>query len=246
MKNIELSYYLEEYLKNRPPFLAVIRAKEAWLYQNYLPLKKPILDVGCGDGFFAKLAIGGADIGLDLADSRMYESKEIYKKLVEYDGIKIPLADNSIGTAVSNSVLEHVEYLDAVIGEVYRVLKPGGLFMCPVMAKPWESYLFDFAPYRYWMRKKQVHLNLLTRDEWNNKFNKFKLVEEIGDLSLKTCKTIELLHYWSIPNLILYTLTGKWSWNNKYFLPWKKDILDESKLNVAPDKSGAIFYIWQK
>lgn len=246
MKNIELSYYLEEYLKNRPPFLAVIRAKEAFLYQKYLPLKRPILDVGCGDGFFAKIAFGGADIGLDLKDSRMHESNNIYKKLLEYDGIKIPLKSGSVNTVVCNSVLEHVADLDSVLSEMHRVLKKGGLLIAPVMAKPWEDYLININIYKNWMRKKQEHVNLLTKSKWIKAFEKtgFRLEKEIGHLSPKMCKVIELLHYWSIPNLILYKLTGRWTWQNKYFLPMdKKRLLNIMQVNVDPNLSGGLFYV---
>jgi len=44
------------YLLERPLFLAVLLAKEAELYQSRFPLKHPVLDVGCGDGFFAWIA----------------------------------------------------------------------------------------------------------------------------------------------------------------------------------------------
>jgi len=244
-----LDYYLDEYLKKRPPFLSVVRAKEAFLYQKYLPLKKPILDMGCGDGFFAKVAFGGADIGLDLKNSRMYESKNIYNKLVEYDGIKIPLKSNSISTVVCNSVLEHVSNLDAVLNEMYRVLTKGGVLIAPVMASPWDNYLTNINIYKIWMRKKQEHVNLLTASQWRKCFKKagFKKVSEIGHLNPNMCKTIELLHYWSVPNLLWYKLTGKWTWNNKYLLPVSKEyLLDVMKTNADLSLSGGIFYVFHK
>ncbi len=52
---MKLREILTEYLHNRPLFLSLIRAKEAELYQRYLPLKKPVLDIGVGDGYFANV-----------------------------------------------------------------------------------------------------------------------------------------------------------------------------------------------
>jgi len=253
MKNTGLSYYLEEYLKSRPPFLGVIRAKEAFLYQKYLPLRKPVLDMGCGDGFFTKLTVGKVELGLDLKNSRMKEANGVYEKKIVYDGLKIPLKSESVATVMCNSVLEHVSDLDKVLNEIYRVLKKGGIFVSPVMAKPWEDYIIGgmlFGRwYKDWLRNKQEHCNLLTRDEWRKSFKKagFRLVEETGHLSPRMCKTIELLHYWSVPNLILYKLTGKWTLDNEYLLPIQKNkLLKIMETNVDPNLSGGIFYVWRK
>ena len=98
---------LKKYLKFRPLFLSLIRSKEAWLFQKYLPLKPPSFDLGCGDGFFAKTTFGKIDIGLDVTDSRIKEAEEqgVYKKLVVYNGRKIPLKSRSIKTVISKMKL---------------------------------------------------------------------------------------------------------------------------------------------
>ena len=41
-------------LRELPYFRALIRAVEAAYYQDY-PLEEPTLDVGCGDGHFARI-----------------------------------------------------------------------------------------------------------------------------------------------------------------------------------------------
>lgn len=253
MKNINLSFYLDSYLRERPVFLSLVRAKEAYLYQKYLPLKKPVLDVGCGDGFFAKLAVGEVDIGLDLKNSRISESERVYSRTLVYDGLTIPFGKDSISTVMCNSVLEHVENLDRELEEMYRVLKKDGVVICPVMAKAWESNLLGGRilgnVYIDWFRKIQKHKYLLTPSQWRKRFEKagFELVDEIGHLSPMVCALVDILHYWSIPNLILYKLTGKWTWKNKYFLPVNKNwLLDNLEKNTPLEKSGAIFFVWKK
>ena len=242
--------FLEKYLAHRPLFLSLIRAKEAWLWQKYLPLKKPVLDLGCGDGFFAKVAFGQLDVGLDVKDSRIDEVvSSTYKKIVIYDGHKIPLKTHSVNTVVSNCVLEHIENLDEVLGEIYRVLKPGGRFLTTVMAKPWEENLAGSLlmgnSYKAWMRKKQVHFNLLDSGEWKGEFKKagFKIREEIGYLSPAACRLIDICHYLSLPSLVLYTLTGKWTfWPNLAPISFLEKIMSK---NVAPKKSGAVFFVME-
>ncbi|HJZ05302.1 hypothetical protein A2634_00820 [Candidatus Amesbacteria bacterium RIFCSPHIGHO2_01_FULL_48_32] len=241
--------YLEYYLRYRPLFLSLIRAKEAWLWQKYLPLKRPVLDLGCGDGFFAKITFGHLDIGLDVKESRINEVKDgTYKKLVVYDGHKFPLKSGSVNTVVSNCVLEHIENLDEVLKEVWRVLKPGGGFLTTVMAKPWEENLAGSLllgnTYKAWMKKKQVHFNLLDSEEWNGEFKKagFKIEEEIGYLSPAACKLIDICHYLSLPSLVLYTLTGKWVLGLEHKLYPVDWLVKEITENAESEKSGAIFF----
>ena len=58
-------------------------------------------------------------------------------------GEKLPYASNSIDFIVSTDVFEHVESLDAVLSECYRVLKDGGklLVAFPQYLQPLEAHL---------------------------------------------------------------------------------------------------------
>jgi ubiquinone/menaquinone biosynthesis C-methylase UbiE len=245
---------LSIYLKSRPLFLSLIRVKEAAIFQHYLPLAGPVLDVGVGDGFFAKIAFKQIDVGIDLPGSRMPEAQKlnIYQKLVEFDGVKIPFKNNYFQTVVSNCVLEHVEKLPELLSEIGRVLKPGGIFLTTVMAKPWEDYLMGTKVfgngYKNYMRVKQVHLNLLTVNNWDKVFVKagFKIEKRIGYLPEKACKLIDLAHYLSVPSLISYILFRKWVLFPRLLWYPEKYLSGLVKPDVSPDKSGAIFYVLKK
>ncbi len=277
-----IQYFLKNYLQEKPIFLSLIRAKEAELYQRYLPLKKPILDVGCGDGFFAKVTFGKShpdrsegspsgffsrfyrdqndkmkiiDIGLDVENSRIEEAGKlgIYKKLIIYDGKRIPFGDNSFATVISNCVLEHIPNLELTLREISRVLKQGGLFLTTVVAIPWEEYflgnllLGDW--YKKWMRKKQKHFNMYSEIVWKQIFTKcrYKIIDEVGYLDKTAVRFIDLFHYISLPNLITYKLFGKWViWKGiANILPINllSRIIDEE---VPPSKSGNIFFALKK
>jgi len=56
---------------------------------------------------------------------RETQSRHAYDLLLQADGAHMPLPDNSIASAFSNSVLEHIPHLDAVLQDVGRVLKSG-------------------------------------------------------------------------------------------------------------------------
>lgn len=253
--------FLREYIKERPLFLGLIRARESAIYQQFLPFKGPILDVGCGDGFFANVTFSKRlnlsshiDVGLDVEDSRINEAEDkgIYKKLVTYDGHRFPFKDGSFLTVVSNCVFEHIPNIDETIREIYRVLKPGGTLLTTVMADKWEEYMWGKRLgnwYVDWMRRKQVHFNLLSSTLWKKKFSKagFDIDTEIGYLGKSASELIDIAHYISIPNLFSYKWTGRWVLFPQFAkaLPLRH-MIETVEKPVLSTNSSAIFYVLKK
>jgi len=56
-------------------------------------------------------------------------------------GESLPLADNCVDRVISVDVLEHVIDLRGVLAEIYRVLRPGGLFFFDTVNRTWASRL---------------------------------------------------------------------------------------------------------
>src|SRR3989338_8105550 len=122
--NFMMTYFIRKYLEGRPMFLSIIRAKEASLFQKHKKyIKRRVLDFGCGDGFFAETVFGKNKItvGLDLTESRarIAEEEKIYKKIVYYDGGKIPFPGHYFSTVISNCFLEHVPPFDKKAVRLY-------------------------------------------------------------------------------------------------------------------------------
>ena len=228
-----MTYFIRKYLEGRPMFLSIIRSKEASLFQKHKKyIKRPVLDFGCGDGFFAETVFGKNKItvGLDLTESRarVAEEEKIYKKIAYYDGRKIPFPGHYFSTVISNCVLEHVPPLDKTLSEIRRVLAPGGSFFASVMTSRWEDFLvgqkiFGEA-YLKFMRKTQEHYNLLSKDGWIKKFKKagFRQIKITGYLTKKQSAWLDVLHYLSLPSLLIYKLTGRWviwpKWYKYFFV----------------------------
>lgn len=247
--------FLKTYLQNRPLFLSLIRSKEAELFTRFMPYKEPILDVGCGDGFFAQTVFTKVSTGLDIPDSRMKESRHrgVYKKLVQYDGSSMPFLNNTFSTIVSNCVLEHIYDVNTVIKKMYRVLAPGGSCVITVMAKPWEEHLFGSIflgnSYKQYMKRKQVHVHLYACSEWKQVFvcAGFQITKCIGYLSPRACTWIDISHYLSIPNLCLYILFHTW-----VLFPWLSTLLPIQRLaqlieqDVPITSAGALFFLLTK
>lgn len=246
---------IEIYARERPLFLGLIRTAEVGLYKKYIQMHRPSLDIGCGDGFFAQLAFGKLDFGVDLENSRIDQAKEtnIYKKLLVFGGINLPLKEGSIATVVSNCVLEHVDDLGGLLDDIYRVLRPGGKAYLTVMSQPWENYLLGTKLlgnfYKKLMRKIQKHRNLLTEKQWMEKFNEsgFEVILEKGYLNKNACRTIEVAHYFSLPSLMFHWVFGKWSLGTGWarFVNWDK-IEKEMRQEISPQEAGALFVVAKK
>lgn len=258
MKKVD--YFIKKYLDNRPMFLSIIRNQEAMLFQKHSNLlKSPILDFGCGDGFFARLVFGKNKIivGLDLFNNQRIEEakkEKVYKKITLYDGNKIPYPDNYFNTVISNCVLEHIPNIKLSLNEIYRVLKPGGYFLTSVMTDQWEKNLFGSKifgkAYLSFMRKIQVHQNLFSNQQWQKYFKKtgFKIHSIEGYLYKKSSFYLDLFHYLSIGSLISYKLLNKWVLFSIPFLNKiktrfiKKFIVNEDNT----DKASALFFVLKK
>ena len=121
-----------------------------------------VLDVGCGEGQVARLAVaGGAEVvvGLDPTWNQLVVARERAGGPVYLRGGAdgLPFADASFDVVVACLVFEHIEAMDAAIGEVARVLAPGGRFLFflnhPLLQTPGSGWIDDHVldpPEQYW------------------------------------------------------------------------------------------------
>lgn len=90
-----------------------------------IPRGSEVLDVGCGNGYIAhhlSAMMGASVIGIDVADST--DAPIDYRR---YDGRTFPLPDNAYDGVVLAYVLHHAQDTRAMLKEIKRVLRPGGL-----------------------------------------------------------------------------------------------------------------------
>lgn len=104
-----------------------------------------LLDVGCGIKPYQALFAVDAYIGLDI------DSKESHQlKIAEYfyDGKVFPFTDASFDSILCNQVLEHVFNPDEFLGEIFRVLRPGGKLLL-TLPFVWDEHSqpYDYARY---------------------------------------------------------------------------------------------------
>lgn len=104
-----------------------------------------LLDVGCGTKPYRALFKVHDYVGLDLAsdEARQRGCADEY-----YDGDTFPFPDASFDAVLCNQVLEHVFNPSQFLGEIRRVMRPGGRLLLTVPFV-WDEHEqpFDFARY---------------------------------------------------------------------------------------------------
>lgn len=94
-----------------------------------------LLEIGCGNAALAIAAAGQVRMayGLDVTDALIdFANAAPNFKFLRTGGVDIPLPAEAVDFAYSNQLMEHLHPDDAFdqLSEVYRVLKPGGRYMC--------------------------------------------------------------------------------------------------------------------
>ena len=78
------------------------------------------------------------------------------KKTVFADARSLPFADRSFNTIVSVSVLEHIDGVEPVFVEAYRVLRKNGLFIYTVPTKAINQLLVSPQLFHFVFKHKSV------------------------------------------------------------------------------------------
>lgn len=103
------------------------------------------LDVGCGEMPFRGFLPAGADYtGLDIPAADDFGMTR-HPDIVDFDGLHIPFPDSSFDCVLCTEVLEHAEDPVALIAEMRRVLRKGGVLIATV---PFSARVHH-APYDF-------------------------------------------------------------------------------------------------
>jgi len=121
-------------------------------------LKGKLLDTACGSMPYRQYILGHSQVdtyvGLDIEGAIHYHDQ--VKPDILWDGVRMPIEDNSFDCAIATEVLEHVPDPKLFLSETHRVLKPRGLlffttpFLWPLHEVPNDQQrLTPFAMERY-------------------------------------------------------------------------------------------------
>ncbi|MET0325271.1 MAG: class I SAM-dependent methyltransferase [Ilumatobacteraceae bacterium] len=130
------------------------------LVERHVQGARRVLDIGCGEGQVARriAGVGALAVGLDptasqVATARRRAGGPAYARA---RAEALPCRSGSFDTVVVCLALEHVQDLDAAIGEVARVLEPGGRFvllLChPLLQAPGSAWIDDAGTGEHYWR----------------------------------------------------------------------------------------------
>jgi SAM-dependent methyltransferase len=218
--------FLWLHIRELPYFRSLVRAVEA-SYYHHLDLPEPTLDLGCGDGHFATIAFDRMlDVGIDPERKSLREAihRGGYHSLVLSSGDRLPFPDGYFGSAMSNSVLEHIPQVEEVLREVYRVLKPGAPF---VFCVPNQNFLASLSvgrfldairlsrigdAYRSFFNRISRHYHSDPPETWQSRLEHigYSLERSWNYYPPSSLHATEWGHYLGLPCWIWYVLTGRW------------------------------------
>jgi ubiquinone/menaquinone biosynthesis C-methylase UbiE len=233
------------HLAELPTFRALIRAIEHRLLAEHQPFAPPVLDVGCGDGHFGGAALGpriDAGIDMQLAPLREAARRRVYQGLVRGSATELPFRAEAFATVVSNCAIEHIPRMPDALGEMHRVLQPGGRLLVTVPTNCLEGNLLIPSVlrrtglrgwgerYTGWFRRLQVHYHLLTEAEWAQTLRDagFRITHQRTYMSARATRVFEVAHYTGVPSLAARRLTGRW-----VVWPWRPRFVLTERLLAA-------------
>ena len=142
-------HYPAEYDAENREFFGRDYAKVQRMLVDILRVKagKTVADVGAGTGFVTEtlIAHGMKVIAVDSSEHMLgyLDNKFGGRKLLQCvngNAEKLPLEDEVVDAAVASVVMHHLEFPSRCVGEMKRIVKPGGSVVILEMAPPQEAY----------------------------------------------------------------------------------------------------------
>lgn len=257
------SDFFKRYLKVAPLPLAIERYWECDI-QSSQEFKRPILDIGCGEGIFALgLMDEKIELGIDPNAKELERAKDtgMYNELIECYGNAIPKQDEEFQTIFSNSVVEHIEDPDSVLKEAHRLLKSDGVIHLTLPTDKFDQYnwgnqilttlgLESLAnKYRKFFNQFWRHYHYYSKDDWEVIFNRcgLKIEEHFEYGSKAQCLFNNFGSPLCIFSFIVKKLTNRWF----LFPSLRKEIIKIihipvfskfAKLKKLPTGKGGLIY----
>jgi SAM-dependent methyltransferase len=136
----------------------------------------------------------------------------------------MPFPDASFASALSNSVLEHIPQVEAVLAETARVLRPGAAFAFCVPNHNFNPHLSIArsldrlglaswaGSYRQFFNRIARHQHLDPPEVWSERLERagFEVERWWHYFSPASLRVLEWGHYFGLPSLVARRLTGRW------------------------------------
>ena len=206
MGNIEVEYHIPI---GRTDYLSIQHVERYRFAVSRVSPGMKVLDIACGAGYGTAMLLGhGCDVtGADYEDDLWQQAKRFwgYEGFVKGNALELPFEDASFDAVVSFETIEHVADGDRFLGEMYRVLRPGGIFICSTPNIHYTSHppfhAKEYEPEEFYKLLRQWFVRMECYGQY------FKPMDRLWDMVLFT--TDSLLNMLGIKALLKSLLRRK-------------------------------------
>ena len=101
------------------------------LFRDAIGRGKRVLDLGCRSGALTRHILdGNSVVGLDVDAAALEKAAALGIEPLQANVEEpLPLGDASFDVIVAGELFEHLQFPDALVAEIHRVLRPGGLLL---------------------------------------------------------------------------------------------------------------------
>lgn len=152
-----------------------------------------LLDIGCGTGLFIERYLGSGNeaVGIDISRGMIARARTRCPESEFLVGTAelLPFRTNTFDAVVSLLAFSYLQHPEAVIKDVYRILRPGGKFALCTLGK---NVLTSVVPALYWLGEK-MELRKIGVGDFDERYyteeEMHRLLSSAGftDLSVKRC-----------------------------------------------------------
>lgn len=220
------SNFFETYVSRAPLALAIERNYECEILSQQ-KFERPVLDLGCGDGIFSSILFKEKiDLGIDPDQTELARAEKLdaYKELISCYGDRVPRPSGYFKSIFSNSVMEHIPEIGAVLKECHRLLADDGRLYLTLPNERFERYslicvtleklgLVEWSiKFRSFFNKFWAHYHAYSVQEWTELFENAGFeVESVREYNSKrSCVTNDILAYFALSSFLSRKFLKRW------------------------------------
>lgn len=150
----DVERWIYAYLEHAPLSLTLREINRLIAIESVASARGPVLDVGCGDGFWWTLRDGDHRevYGIDISAREVAQARRRIRAVLTDVSREQPFPETAFAEIIGNCSLEHVPDIDAALSNLRRAAAPGGRLLMFVPTPRWayqgrlQSWLLGRAP----------------------------------------------------------------------------------------------------
>jgi SAM-dependent methyltransferase len=149
----DIERWIYAYLEHAPLSLTLREINRLIAIESVASGRRPVLDVGCGDGFWWTLREGHGEVyGIDISAREVAQARTRIQAALTDVSRERPFPGTEFAEIIGNCSLEHVPDIDAALSNLRAAAAPGAQLLMFVPTPRWayqgqlQSWLLGHAP----------------------------------------------------------------------------------------------------